>query len=192
MQYGLYLGCTIPARQPSYELASRKALERLGVDLIDLDKTTCCAPPPIESVDVKTSLAVAAYNLSLGEEQALNILTLCNGCFQSLVKTNSLLKGDAHLRENINETLSKLGRTFRGNIEVTRGTFPGRQTNSPRTRSSTIWHSPPPRTAVGGPCHAAACHNIFPWFSHTICRNLWHDHIFFLKSRIPQARIISI
>ncbi len=116
--YGLYLGCTIPARQPSYELSARKALEKLGVGLVDLDQTTCCAPPPIESIDTKTSLAVAAYNIALGEEQDLDIVTLCNGCFQSLAKANALLKEDEHLKEEVNEILAKTGKKFRGNKEV--------------------------------------------------------------------------
>jgi len=116
--YGLFLGCTIPARQPSYEISSRKALEKLGIELVDLDKTTCCAPPPIESVDVKTNLATAAYNISLAEELDLDIITLCNGCFQSLAKANALLKEEEHLKREINEILGKVGREFRGNKEV--------------------------------------------------------------------------
>jgi heterodisulfide reductase subunit B len=116
--YGLYLGCTIPAREVSYELSARKAFEKLDVELVDLDKTTCCAPPPIESIDVKTSLAVAAYNISLGEEQDLDIVALCNGCFQSLAKANALLKGDEHLRKEINKILEEAGKEFRGTIEV--------------------------------------------------------------------------
>ena len=116
--YGLFLGCTIPARQPSYELAARKALTMLGIELVDLDKTTCCAPPPIESVDAKTSLAVAAYNISLAEEQNLDILTLCNGCFQSLARANTILKEEEHLRNDVNDILSQTGKVFRGKVQV--------------------------------------------------------------------------
>jgi heterodisulfide reductase subunit B len=118
ISYGLFLGCTIPARQPSYELSSRKAFQKLDIELVDLDKTTCCAPPPIESVDAKTSLAIAAYNISLAEEKDLDIITLCNGCFQSLAKANALLKEDEHLRKEINEIIGKAGRVFRGNKKV--------------------------------------------------------------------------
>jgi heterodisulfide reductase subunit B len=116
--YGLFLGCTIPARQPSYELSSRKAFAKLGIELIDLDKTTCCAPPPIESVDAKTSLAIAAYNISLAEEKDLDVVTLCSGCFQSLAKANAILRKDEHLRREINDILSSTGREYRGNREV--------------------------------------------------------------------------
>jgi heterodisulfide reductase subunit B len=33
--YAIFLGCTIPARQPNYELSARKTLEKLGVNLVD-------------------------------------------------------------------------------------------------------------------------------------------------------------
>jgi heterodisulfide reductase subunit B len=74
--YALFLGCTIPARQPHYELAARKALTKLGINLIDLEGMTCCAPPPLQSIDLETSLAIAAYNICLAEEADLNIVTL--------------------------------------------------------------------------------------------------------------------
>ena len=45
--YALFLGCTIPARQPNYELSARKALAKLGVELVDLPNLTCCCPPPV-------------------------------------------------------------------------------------------------------------------------------------------------
>ena len=82
--YALFLGCTIPARQPNYELSARKALAKLGVELVDLPNLTCCCPPPVQSIDLETSLAVAAYNISVAEEANLDMLTLCSGCFESL------------------------------------------------------------------------------------------------------------
>jgi len=116
--YGLFLGCTIPARQPGHELSSRKALEKLGVELVDLDLATCCAPPPIESVDLKASLAIAAYNISLSEELDLDLITVCSGCFQSLAKANALLKEDKHLKKDINKLLAKVGKEYHGDREV--------------------------------------------------------------------------
>lgn len=116
--YGLYLGCTVPARQPNYELSTRKALEKLDIKLVELEKTTCCAPPPIESVNLETSLAIAAYNICLAEEKNIDIVTLCNGCFQSLGKANTLLKQDENLRLKVNEILSATGMEFQGKQEV--------------------------------------------------------------------------
>jgi len=81
--YALFLGCTIPARQPSYELSARKSLSRLDIELVDLPNMTCCAPPPVESINLEANLSAAAYNISLAEEADLDLVTLCAGCFQS-------------------------------------------------------------------------------------------------------------
>ncbi|MEM3673132.1 MAG: CoB--CoM heterodisulfide reductase iron-sulfur subunit B family protein [Candidatus Bathyarchaeia archaeon] len=116
--YALFLGCTIPARQPHYELSARKALTKLGIELVDLENMTCCAPPPLQSIDLGTSLAIAAYNICLAEEADLNIVTLCTGCFESLAMTNTLLKEKEELRERVNRILANVGKEFKGNKEV--------------------------------------------------------------------------
>jgi heterodisulfide reductase subunit B len=116
--YALFLGCTIPARQPNYELSARKALAKLNIGLVDLDGMTCCCPPPIQSIDLLTSQAVAAYNLCLAEEAELDIITLCTGCFESLAMTNAALKKDEEKRTKVNEILAKTGKEFKGTIEV--------------------------------------------------------------------------
>ncbi len=116
--YALFLGCTIPARQPNYELSARKALAKLGIELVDLANMTCCCPPPVQSIDLETSLAVAAYNICLAEEADLNLVTLCSGCFESLAMTNAMLKNDGELKAKINRILSQTGKEFLGNKEV--------------------------------------------------------------------------
>ncbi|MDH7563450.1 MAG: CoB--CoM heterodisulfide reductase iron-sulfur subunit B family protein [Candidatus Bathyarchaeota archaeon] len=117
-RYALFLGCTIPARQPHYEVSARKSLAKLGIDLVDLEGMTCCAPPPLQSIDLETSLSMAAYNISLAEEADLDIVTLCTGCFESLAIANNLLRENAKLKERVNKILSNAGKEFRGNKEV--------------------------------------------------------------------------
>jgi heterodisulfide reductase subunit B len=116
--YALFLGCTIPARQPNYELSARKALAKLGIELVDLADMTCCAPPPLQSIDLETSFAVAAYNICLAEEADLDLVTLCSGCFESLCAANVALKHSSEFRERINRSLSKAGKEFLGSKEV--------------------------------------------------------------------------
>lgn len=116
--YALFLGCTIPARQPNYELSARRALAKLGIELVDLANMTCCAPPPVQSIDLQTSLSIAAYNICLAEEADLDIVTLCTGCFESLAMANAMLKENEELKERINKILSEVGKEFRGSREV--------------------------------------------------------------------------
>ncbi|UCG36866.1 MAG: CoB--CoM heterodisulfide reductase subunit B [Candidatus Bathyarchaeota archaeon] len=117
-KYALFLGCTIPARQPNYELSSRKALAKLEVELVDLPDMTCCSPPPVQSLDLETSLAIASYNLCLAEEAGLDLLALCSGCFESLAIANAELKHDPELKARINRILSATGKQFRGTVEI--------------------------------------------------------------------------
>lgn len=116
--YAIFLGCTIPARQPNYELSARKTLAKLGIELVDLANMTCCAPPPIQSINLEASLAVAAYNICLAEEADLNLITLCTGCFESLSIANTMLKADKQLKAKINRILSQAGKEFLGSKEV--------------------------------------------------------------------------
>jgi heterodisulfide reductase subunit B len=118
VSYALFLGCTIPARQPNYELSARKALKNLGVELIDLEGMTCCGPPPLRSIDFEASLAIAAYNIALAEEADLNVVTLCTGCFESLAMTNTLLKENPRIKARVNKILSNAGKELEGSIEV--------------------------------------------------------------------------
>jgi heterodisulfide reductase subunit B len=116
--YALFLGCTVPARTPSYELSLRKVLKVLDIKFADLENLSCCAPIPIESLNFKSSLSIAAYNISVAEEAGLNLVTICNGCFQMLIRANSLLKDNVKMRKEINKVLSEVGKEYRGTIEV--------------------------------------------------------------------------
>ncbi len=118
MSYALFLGCFIPTRAPSYELSVRLMMRAFDVNLIDLTEATCCAPIPIESLDYTTSLAIAAYNLCLAEEVGLDLMPMCNGCYQVLSKTNTLLRNRKDLKTKTNEILGKVGKEYKGTINV--------------------------------------------------------------------------
>ena len=118
MGYALFLGCVIPTREPSYESSVRKVMKTLGVELNDLEGATCCAPIPIESVDYTTSLAIAAYNICLAEETSLDLMPICNGCYEALSKVNYTLKNNEKLKVSTNEILAKVGKEYKGTVAV--------------------------------------------------------------------------
>jgi len=118
MRYAFFLGCLIPAREPHYENSVRKVAPELGIDLIDMEGANCCAPFSIQSVDYISWLALAARNLCLAEQMGLNILTLCNDCYESLLMTNTILKEDKEKRDKVNEILADVGLEFKGKTDV--------------------------------------------------------------------------
>jgi heterodisulfide reductase subunit B len=115
--YLLFLGCVIPYRLPSYEVSTRKVLDKLGVKLLEMSEFNCCGFP-MDPISYELSLTLAARNLCSAEQQGLNILTLCNGCFGTLNKANKTLKEDKRLRDKINKNLEEIGMEFKGTIEV--------------------------------------------------------------------------
>lgn len=117
MKYAFFLGCTIPARAVNYEVSTRKIAPKLGLELVDLPDFDCCGFP-VKSVDSFTTLVMAAKNIAIAEEKGLDICTLCNGCVVTLVEANHELKHKEELKDKVNKELAKLGREFKGTIEV--------------------------------------------------------------------------
>ena len=117
LKYLIFLGCVIPYRISSYEISTRKVLDKLGVELVEMPEFNCCGFP-LDPVNHDMMLTLAARNLCLAEQQNLNIMTLCNGCFGILNHVNRELKEDKKIREKVNKYLKEIGMEFKGTITV--------------------------------------------------------------------------
>lgn len=118
-RYAFFKGCLIPTKIPHLEAIARKILPELCIELIDIPEFSCC-PDPIQfsGADQITWLTIAARNLCLAEEKNLDIITLCNGCVNTLAQANGFLKSKPNLKEKINQHLSETNHQFKGKIEV--------------------------------------------------------------------------
>ncbi len=118
-ELSLFLGCLIPNRYPGIEKATKLVLDKIGIKWGELKEASCCpAPGVFRSFDRITWLTLASRNLVLAEEKNTDILTLCNGCFSSLMDANNILKSDATLRSEVNRHLKKIDKEYLGTIEV--------------------------------------------------------------------------
>lgn len=113
----LFWGCLIPYRLPWIERAARKILPKLGLEIVDLPFSCCPDPIASRALDHLTWLSLAARNLCLAEEQPLDILTLCSGCFETLKTAQSELSHEV-TKESVNRILAKANRHYEGSIEV--------------------------------------------------------------------------
>lgn len=119
VRYASFLGCQIPMRIPSVEIASRIVFEKIGLEAVDLLGYSCCPEPVISRLLNKTAwLAVSARNLALAEELGLDLMTLCNGCYETLVETNEVLKQEPEELHKINEILKPYGKEYVGKVKV--------------------------------------------------------------------------
>ena len=119
-RYAFFLGCIAPNRYPQLEKSTRYVMERLGYELVDLERAACCpAPGVFRSFDKYDWMVAGARNLCIAEKMGLNVLTICNGCFGTLQDINKHLKSDEVARNKVNEKLRLIGDyEFKGTIEV--------------------------------------------------------------------------
>jgi len=116
-EYLFFLGCAVPYRVSSYEISSRKVLQKLGVKLSEMPDFNCCGLP-LDTISHETMLTLASKNLAIAEQTGLKIITLCPGCAGTLKKVNKVLKEDKVLREQINGNLREAEMEFKGSVET--------------------------------------------------------------------------
>jgi len=118
-EYALFLGCNIPIRYPCTEIATRNVFNELDISLVDMKGYTCCPDPVVTRLaDPEMSYVLSARNLSLAEEKGLDVITVCNGCYETLLEANEAMKRDKDLRNRVNQILSKYDREYNGTIDV--------------------------------------------------------------------------
>lgn len=118
-RFAPFFGCMITTKYPQFEAAVRKTMPNLGVELVDLDGFSCC-PDPIyfKAYDKEPWIALAARNICVAEEAGLDLITCCSGCTGTLKEANHLLKHDEKVRDRVNKRLKKVGKEFKGTVDV--------------------------------------------------------------------------
>ncbi|MHA1745580.1 MAG: CoB--CoM heterodisulfide reductase iron-sulfur subunit B family protein [Promethearchaeota archaeon] len=117
--FDLFPGCVIQNRIPFIEKSARFVFEKLGVQLEDVPDYGCCPDPVgVQSTDHQTWLTLGARNLSLSEKTGNPIVSLCNGCTETLRGVKYELEKHPHERELVVERLKKVGKTYEGTSEV--------------------------------------------------------------------------
>ncbi len=118
--FALYLGCITPNRYPQIEKATRYVLKKLGYEVVEMERAACCpAPGVLRSFNKFDWMVAGARNICIAEQKGVDLITVCNGCFGTLIDINKHLKENEEAREQVNEKLKLLGDyEFKGSIEV--------------------------------------------------------------------------
>ncbi len=119
MKYIPFFGCMMTTKYPYFEFAVRQTVANIGLELVDVEGFTCC-PDPIyfQARDKMKWYAIAARNICLAEEIGHDIITTCSGCTATLSEVNHVLKNDAGIRDKVNEKLAKIGKEYKGTIDI--------------------------------------------------------------------------
>ncbi len=117
-EYKMFQGCTIGNRIPFIEASARKVFDTLKIKTSDAPFACCPDPVGFNSVDHTSWLAMGARNLTIAEEENKDIVSLCNGCFQTLKTINHELKKYEDKKKEINDYLKSINKEFKGTINV--------------------------------------------------------------------------
>lgn len=116
--YKLFEGCTINSRIPYIEASSRKVFDKLGIQTSPAPFSCCPDPTGLRNFNINAWLALGARNLSLAEDEEKDIISLCNGCTNTLRGVKYTLEHDGLKKMNINKALNKIGRSYKGTTDV--------------------------------------------------------------------------
>ncbi len=119
LDYLFFKGCTIPASLPNIEKLSLEILPEIGINLTEIEEFTCCPDPiRIQGANQLFWISTAARNIAVAEEKQMNIMTLCNGCENTLTIANYKLKNNKALKDKVNEILKEVGKEFKGIVKI--------------------------------------------------------------------------
>lgn len=118
-EFAVFWGCTIPARFPFIEKATRVVFDDLGATVHELAGHTCCPEGTlVKANDPESFFLAAARNLAIVERAGLDVVTPCNGCYSTFKEAQSHLATEWRERERINERLAIEGLRYDGALRV--------------------------------------------------------------------------
>lgn len=118
-RYGLFLGCTIIASQIFVEKALKLIGEKLGIEFIEFEESTCCPEPEIsKTVSYDAWIGLAARNLALCEKVSDRLCVICSGCYHTFYKANKAMDDDPKLLDKVNKRLKTVKKTYKKTVNV--------------------------------------------------------------------------
>lgn len=116
--YSYYPGCSAEGANRAYDVSARNVSRALGMDLIELPDWNCCGATTYMSVQERRAMALSARNLALAEREDRDLVTICNGCFSILSKTNQYMGANKDLGRELAQALRAADLEYRGTVRV--------------------------------------------------------------------------
>lgn len=97
---------------------TRRVASRLGIELFDMPKASCCGAGLLTDYDYPLYLAVNARIFAEAEAMGMDIMTICSTCLMVMCTANRDLKNDPKLLAETNEVLSTVGLRYNGTTRI--------------------------------------------------------------------------
>lgn len=118
MKYALYPGCAAKGATPELYQSTMAIIGRLGIEVVELQASSCCGAGVITEADPDVALALNARTFAQAEQLGLDIMTICGTCQGVMSAANKRLKTESDVRERINGLLVKDGIRYEGTVQV--------------------------------------------------------------------------
>jgi succinate dehydrogenase / fumarate reductase cytochrome b subunit len=119
MKYAYYPGCAAKGATPELHQATLKVVQRLGIEIVEIDNFNCCGAGVITEADPDLAYLLNAKTLATAESLGLDIMTVCGTCQGTLGGMNKVLQKDTALRNRINLSLKETtGLEYNGTVSV--------------------------------------------------------------------------
>jgi len=113
-RYALYPGCNPKMAEPELLKSVYAIALHLNIELIELDKVSCCGGAHLQDKNPFQALLLNARNFTYAERLQLDMVSICNTCQYVLSEAHHRLSSDIELRHQINLRLQSQKRRFQG------------------------------------------------------------------------------
>lgn len=118
MKFAYFPGCAARDGCPELDQATREVAKELRIELVTLDRASCCGAGDLQAADPERALATNARTLSMAQAAGLDVLTVCGAC-QLYLSTAAKSLEDPATRERVNRALGDAGPgPYRGGVRV--------------------------------------------------------------------------
>lgn len=120
MRYLYYPGCSLEGTALEYNISTKKFMESVGAELVELKDWTCCGASAASAVSSLLSMVLPAINLAIAEEteEYPEILVPCSACYLNLKIVEKKIKKDYGLLKKINTVLAEKNLRLEGRAKV--------------------------------------------------------------------------
>lgn len=119
MKFAYYPGCTLKTAAKNFEVSTLSALEKLGIELIELPRWNCCGTVySLASDDLIHHVAPIRNLIRVKEAGENRVVTLCAMCYNTLKRSNLRIKENEEDRNKINSFMDREEIDYEGDVEV--------------------------------------------------------------------------
>lgn len=118
MKISYYPGCTLKSKARNLEEAAVASMVALGLDVEELPRWNCCgAVHSLADDDLIHHVAPVRDLVRAMEQGSEKLVTLCSMCYNTLARSNLIMRNDEVKRKTINDFMDE-EKDYHGEVEV--------------------------------------------------------------------------